>query len=101
MSSILPSNTNGVSSTNVENEASAPTDGAASKRSNALSNKLTSVLSSSYANSETRDALRLLDARGARNVEGFRLSLKSDAQKEVIDANARIVDDFGKVANVS
>lgn len=80
---------------------SSPTgDNNSSKRSNALSNKLTSVLSSSYADSETRDALRLLDARGARNAEDTRANLKYDAQQDVIQANAKIVDDFGLVANV-
>lgn len=71
------------------------------KRStNALSTKLTSVLSSSYADYEIRDALRLLDERGVRNDEDTRRDLKANAQKEVIDCNAMIVDDFGKVAEV-
>jgi hypothetical protein len=74
-------------------------DGGPSKRTTALLNtKLSSVLSSSYADHETRDALRLLDARGVRNDEDTRRHLKASAQKEVIDCDARIVADFGQVA---
>ncbi|EXJ73689.1 uncharacterized protein A1O5_03451 [Cladophialophora psammophila CBS 110553] len=69
-----------------------------SKRSTALTAKLTSVLSVSYADYETRDALRLLDERGVQNNEETRRNLKANAQKEVIDCNAKIVDDFGVVA---
>ena len=69
-----------------------------SKRSTALSTKLTSVLSSSYTDYEIRDTLRLLDARHLTNEEETRRNLKANAQKEVIDCNARIVDDFGVVA---
>lgn len=92
--------TNGFNPSTFENDLTPSGDGSSSKRSAILSNKLTSVLSSSYADSETRDALRLLDARGAQNTEDTRFNLKADAQQEVIDVNARIVDDFGKVANV-
>jgi len=73
-------------------------DGVSARRTNALSTKLTSVLSSSYADYEIRDALRLLDARGVHNDEETRRNLKLNAQKEVIDCNAKIVDDFGQVA---
>ncbi|KAK7899921.1 Golgi transport complex subunit 6 [Exophiala xenobiotica] len=73
-------------------------DGVSARRTNALSTKLTSVLSSSYAAYEIRDALRLLDARGVHNDEETRRNLKLNAQKEVIDCNAKIVDDFGYVA---
>ncbi len=75
-------------------------DALSSRRVNALSTKLATVLSSSYADSEIREALRLLDLRDIRNDEDLRRNLKSAAQKEVIDANARIVDDFGQVAEV-
>jgi hypothetical protein len=75
-------------------------DGVSARRTNALSTKLTSVLSSSYADYEIRDALRLLDARGVHNDEETRRNLKLNAQKEVIDCNAKIVDDFGHVAEV-
>lgn len=76
-------------------------DGNSTRRGNALSNKLTRVLSSSYADSEIRDALRLYDGRYGHRQELDRvLDLKYEAQKEVIEANARIVDDFAGVAKV-
>lgn len=75
-------------------------DGSPAKRGNALSNKLTNVLSASYADSEIRDALRLFDARYNHDKVDTDLDLKYEAQKEVIEANARIIDDFSKVANV-
>ena len=72
-----------------------------SSKSNALSNKITSVLSASYADSEIRNALGLLDARGTINTTETRRNLKLDAQKQVIDCNAAILDEFGQVAEVS
>ena len=75
-------------------------DTLSSRKVNALSTKLATVLSSSYADSEIREALRLLDVRATGNDEDLRRNLKFDAQKAVIDANARIVDDFGQVAEV-
>jgi len=70
------------------------------RRGNALSNKLTSVLSSSYADSEIREALRLYDVRYGQVEPEIDLDLRYQAQKEVIEANARIVDDFSQVAKV-
>ena len=70
------------------------------KKANALSTKLASVLSSSYADSEIREALHLLDVQAVRNNDDVRRNLKFEAQKEVIDSNSRIVDDFGHVAEV-
>ena len=71
-----------------------------SQRSTALANKLTSVLSSSYADSDIRDALETLDGRGVQNTAETRRQLRLDVQKEVIDCNGEIVQDFGKVAEV-
>lgn len=70
------------------------------QRSNALSNRLTSVLSASYADSDIRDALETLSLRGVHNTAEFRRQLRLDVQKEVVDSNAGIVRDFGKVAEV-
>lgn len=72
----------------------------ASSRSNALSNKLTSVLSSSYADPEIRTALGLLDAKGVKNGVETRRELRLEAQKQVVDCNVQVVRDFGKVAEV-
>lgn len=70
----------------------------AAHRPNALSNRLTSVLSASYADSDIRDALETLGTRGIQNTPETRRQLRLDVQKEVIDCNAEIVRDFGKVA---
>ncbi len=70
------------------------------QRSNALSNKLTSVLSASYADLEIRDALQTLDARRVRNTAETRRRLRLDSQKEVIEHNGNIIKDFGHFAEV-
>ncbi|KAK2767909.1 Golgi transport complex subunit 6 [Emmonsiellopsis sp. PD_33] len=72
--------------------------GAAVPRSTALTNKLNSVLSASYADSDIRDALEILDDRGIHNTAETRRQLRLDVQKEVIDSNGKIIQDFGKVA---
>ena len=69
-------------------------------RSTALSNRLTSVLSASYADADIRDALETLDKRGINNTAERRRQLRLDIQKEVLDCNGEIVADFGKVAEV-
>ena len=91
--------TNGFRVASVSQDADL-TDTASSRRGQALSNKLNSVLSSSYADSEIREALRLYDLRYAANKD-IELDLRYEAQREVIEANARIVNDFSKVVKVS
>ena len=73
---------------------------AAPQRSTALANKLTSVLSASYADSEIRDVLRTLDERKIENTAETRRRLRIDAQKEVIARNGDVIQDFGQVAEV-
>ncbi|KAK4228143.1 oligomeric Golgi complex subunit 6 [Podospora fimiseda] len=63
-----------------------------------LSSKISSVLSSSYADREFREALALLDGRGVQNTAETRRQLRLDLQKEVIDSNGEIIDEFAKVA---
>ncbi|KAL5424273.1 Golgi transport complex subunit 6 [Paraphaeosphaeria minitans] len=75
-----------------------PAPGAASRGSNALSARITSVLSASYADLEIRDALETLDARGVQNTADTRRQLRLDVQKEVIQCNGEVVKDFGQVA---
>lgn len=70
------------------------------QRSSALSNRLTSVLSASYADSDIRDALETLSVKGIHNSAETRRQLRLDVQKEVIGCNGEIVRDFGKVAEV-
>ncbi|KXT01723.1 hypothetical protein AC578_2758 [Pseudocercospora eumusae] len=66
--------------------------------SNALQNRITSVLSASYADLEIRDALSILDERGLKNTADSRRKLRLDVQEELIQCNGEIVQDFGKVA---
>ncbi|KAF1834290.1 oligomeric complex COG6 [Decorospora gaudefroyi] len=75
-----------------------PSVGPASRGANALSSRITSVLSASYADLEIRDALETLDARGIQNTAETRRQLRLDVQKEVIQCNGEIVKDFGQVA---
>lgn len=72
----------------------------AAKATNPLSSKVTTVLSSSYADTEFREALALLDERGVQNTAETRRQLRLDLQKEVIDSNGEIIDEFAKVAEV-
>jgi len=79
---------------------SSPSVAPASRGSNALSSRITSVLSASYADLEIRDALETLDARGVQNSAETRRQLRLDVQKEVIQCNGEIIQDFGQVAEV-
>jgi conserved oligomeric Golgi complex subunit 6 len=74
--------------------------GSGSGRGTALSTKLATVLSTPYADSELREALRLFELRDVASDDWSRQNLKALADKEVIDSNARVVDDFGQVAEV-
>jgi conserved oligomeric Golgi complex subunit 6 len=67
---------------------------------NPLTTKVTSVLSTSYADSEFREALAILDERGVQNNPETRRHLRLRLQKDVIDSNGEIVGDFKKVADV-
>ena len=100
MTSTYFSDLDGLENHSLDSPISPAADTLSSRRANALSTRLATVLSTSYADSAIREALRILDLRDTRNDEDLRRKLKFDAQKEVIDANARIVDDFGQVAEV-
>lgn len=76
------------------------TPGTASRSTNALSSRITSVLSASYADLDIRDAVETLDARGLKNTAETRRQLRLDVQREVIQCNGEIVRDFGEVADV-
>jgi conserved oligomeric Golgi complex subunit 6 len=91
---------NGDSLENGTSSPNSPSQGLAPGRNSALSNKLTSVLSQSYADPEIRDSLSILDARGVVNDANTRRRLRLDAQKAVIDCNGAIVEDFRLVAEV-
>lgn len=65
-----------------------------------LSNKISTVLSASYADSEIREALRTLDEKSIKNSAETRRKLRLDVQKEVIERNGDIIKDFGHIAEV-
>ncbi|KAI0121636.1 oligomeric Golgi complex subunit 6 [Xylariales sp. AK1849] len=73
--------------------------GLSMRSSNPLSSKVTSVLSTSYADAEFRDALTLLDERGISNSAETRRQLRLDVQREVIESNGEIITEFGRVAD--
>lgn len=81
-------------------QSTTATSSLAAKAANPLSSKVTTVLSSSYADTEFREALALLDERGVQNTAETRRQLRLDLQKEVIDSNGEIIDEFAKVAEV-
>ncbi|KAK1753469.1 oligomeric Golgi complex subunit 6 [Echria macrotheca] len=68
------------------------------KGTNPLSSKVSTVLSASYADTEFRESLALLDERGVHSTAETRRKLRLDLQKEVIDSNGEILDEFAKVA---
>ena len=83
--------------------ATSPTSTAPSsglQRSTALSSRITSVLSTSYADIDIRNTLETLDARGFENTQDARRNLRLDIQQEVIGCNGEIIKDFGSVAQV-
>ena len=70
----------------------------AAPRSNALTSRITTVLSASYADLEIRDAIDTLDTRGFQNTQESRRDLRLDLQQDVIACNGQIITDFGEVA---
>lgn len=77
-----------------------PQVGTGSRGVNALSSRITSVLSASYADLEIRGALETIDERKIQNTAETRRQIRLDVQKEVIQCNGEIVKDFGEVAGV-
>ncbi|KAK4216390.1 oligomeric complex COG6-domain-containing protein [Rhypophila decipiens] len=75
-----------------------PTAPTTAKGVNPLSSKVASVLSTSYADTEFREALSLLDGRGLVNTAETRRKLRLELQKEVINSNGEIIAEFAKVA---
>ena len=64
----------------------------------ALNARISNVLSTSFADFEIQDAFQTLDSRGIENTPETRRNLRLDVQKEIIDCNAEIINDFGLVA---
>lgn len=88
---------NGLESIDLEYDQQVPQVG---QRSNVLANKVTSILSSSYADSEIGDVLHIVDTTDPRFIAADRRHLRREVNKEVIDCNAAIIEDFGHVAEV-
>jgi hypothetical protein len=70
------------------------------KGSTSLASKVTSILSTSYSDTEFRDALALLDERGVQNDAETRRQIRTKLQKEVILSNGEVIVEFGRVAEV-
>lgn len=68
---------------------------------NPFSSKVNGVLSTSYADSEFREVLSMVDERGLTNSPEVRRQIRLQIQKEVIDSNGEIIREFGHVADVS
>ena len=62
---------------------------------------MATVLASSYADVDFREALALLDGRVIQNSAGTRRQLRLDLQREVIESNGEVIDEFGRVAEVT
>ncbi|KAM3501430.1 hypothetical protein MY10362_005566 [Beauveria mimosiformis] len=73
---------------------------ASSKVTNALATKVSAVLSASYSDAEFRGAVALIDHRGLKHDGRTRRRLRLDLQKEVIENNGKILDDFGFVSDM-
>jgi hypothetical protein len=91
---------NGSGSLHIGGAASSPRSPTtpSAPKSNALQNRITSVLSASYADLEIRDALGVFDDRKLGNTAEARRNLRLDVQEELIQCNGEIVQDFGQVA---
>lgn len=63
--------------------------------------RLSSILSASYSDTEIRNALQVLDSCFAANSPDSRRQLRVEVQAEVIQSNARIVQEFAKIAEVA
>ena len=71
------------------------------RNNSSVATKLASVLSTSYSDAEFREALDLLDQRQIVNDGRGRRQIRLNLQKDVLDCNEVIVNEFGRVAEVS
>lgn len=65
-----------------------------------LASKVNSILSISFADSDIKDALCILDTRGLNNTNATRRQLRYNIQKEVIESNGVIIEELGHVSAV-
>ncbi|OAA73773.1 ATPase, AAA-type, core [Cordyceps fumosorosea ARSEF 2679] len=71
------------------------------KAANPLATKVSALLSTSYSDADFRSAVALIDHRGIRNDGKTRRRLRLELQKEVIENNGKVLDDFSSVSDVS
>ncbi|KAM3427631.1 hypothetical protein MY4824_009309 [Beauveria thailandica] len=93
-----------ISGISTPREPSKPADApghtvASSKVANALATKVSAVLSASYTDAEFRGAVALIEHRGLKHDGRTRRRLRLELQKEVIEKNGKILDDFGFVSD--
>lgn len=88
---------NGLDSPDADHDSQTSSVG---QKSNILAAKVTSILSASYANSEIGDVLQIIDTPNTRFAPSDRRHLRIEVNKDIIDCNATIIDDFGHVAEV-
>lgn len=72
-----------------------------SRSSNPLLSRVTEVLSTSYADAEFRQTLQLVDERQVHSDSKARRGLKLALHRELLEQNASILREFGKVVEVS
>lgn len=89
-----------VSTSSSPSDASSHGQQYSSKAANPLTSRVTSVLSTSYTDTEFRDSLLLLDSRQTQNDGQTRRRFRLDLQKEVMDKDGEIIDEFGHIAEV-
>ncbi|KAH0599284.1 hypothetical protein MHUMG1_03401 [Metarhizium humberi] len=71
---------------------------ASAKGSNSLATKVTAVLSTSFSDTEFREALALIDEQEFANDAKNRRQIRINLYKDVIDSNGTIIDNFGRVS---
>ena len=75
-------------------------ESASSQKSNLLANRLSNILSASYADIEIGEVLRVVENTDIKYGTTDRRHLRLEITKGVIECNATIVDDFRQVAEV-
>lgn len=65
-----------------------------------ISSKVTSVLSTSFSDSEFCEALSLFDQKNLLNDAKGRRQIRLELQRDVMECNGLVIDHFGRVAEV-
>ena len=67
---------------------------------NPLTHRVTAILSSAYSDSDFRQTLSSLEGRSIWHDAGTRRQLRLQLQREVIEHDGVIIDEFGKITDV-